>query len=953
VHYLLEIAAGTTVYLQGSAMGPFTLWQALELVLGYPQPSLIDRVEGELAERWQSEFYEVHAETSLLMARWSFRAGRFTRAEEYWREAGRYLAGYGYRKDVTVFGLIEGLDALREAEAEEVIPRLHLLQPLVDRALEHSDGKETWHAPGAWFAAFARAAPTLAARCLARTILRNSRVPSERLDSSFAAALAVAPAELHPLVCHLLWRTLPATTALDDRLSTVSDLLDRDRERGVEAFLETAAMVDGDTERPDQARSSTLREFAATNAIEDSGVGLTPENRERYQRADDLDGQAANDEIVVGSDGADDEGPQPLPDASSPLELVAALRRRPIGDARAPLEQERFAAELTERLHDLLARYDEATVLAVLEDFSRRRYFSGRAVALERVAERLESGAPGLAAEVYALAWCSTRDSWDVFGGLEHRDLMERAFTIDQDRALRRVAREIGQVVEDADWPMGISRRAVEALTVAGDLEQARATWDAACATVAYRLPQIGTELAIYVWPEGDAPPTEIAYGELAAAAITHPEYGRRQAALGLLAEALYVSPELAVATVETLLAHDTTFTDVLIALALLEEMRAHPLTSAAVHDQLTALAESGSFRLGGSAATLLSLVGESASSRTLCQPQPSPVIGDTEMREALAYDYGRRSEMLGQLWRRYPQLVARDYWRMWRSSARHERIRKAQAETQFSRSNRWVPPLHMHDWCRELLDIALDNTLPALRNHLIQNGRWRPATDAQIRSLLAPDAAASASRARSRIVRPAGPLPRDRNDQEGPSPEYRCEPFHGWIEIASWEREIVDAENWSSGTEFSVRAGVCAGEPTGRTGWPWNPVRGDFSWHRQSREGDQSVAPGFLVDWWPHQDATAWEVGLTLRPDVRGLLRLQPAAVPAPLDLVDDGGRVGCVYRLWRMRPFNLEFRPATPMILGGVLLLRPDLYEALQRATDALVATTRVEREELTAGS
>ena len=39
--------------------------------------------------------------------------------------------------------------------------------------------------------------------------------------------------------------------------------------------------------------------------------------------------------------------------------------------------------------------------------------------------------------------------------------------------------------------------------------------------------------------------------------------------------------------------------------------------------------------------------------------------------------------------------------------------------------------------------------------------------------------------------------------------------------------------------------------------------------------------------------------------------------------------------------------------MILGGVLLLRPDLYEALQRATDALVATTRVEREELTASS
>jgi hypothetical protein len=390
-----------------------------------------------------------------------------------------------------------------------------------------------------------------------------------------------------------------------------------------------------------------------------------------------------------------------------------------------------------------------------------------------------------------------------------------------------------------------------------------------------------------------------------------------------------------------------------LVALGLLEEMSGDAAIVERVIEQLEALAASGSFRLGGSAAALLAAAGKEPPTHRLQPPLPAPAVTEDELRETLAYDYNQRTQLLAQLWNRFPQVVARGYWRIWRASERHKRIRKGQAETQISRSSRWVPLLHMHDWCREIVEVALDQSLPALRARLIQTGRWHPSMDDQIRDVLTPDAAASAARARSRILRPAAALPRERVGGEAPPAELQSGFFGGWTQVGFWERELVEEDRWSRGTEVTVRSGLFAGTPDGTNEWPWARPRGDFRWHlQQVRPALNAPAyEGALVEWWGQQDATAWEIGLTLRSDVRQMLGLTAAPLPNALDLVDADGAVGAVYRVWRMRPFNYDFGPTTPMITGGSLLLRPDLRTRLQQAADSLIEVTRVEREELTA--
>ena len=158
--HLLRIARGTTTYFQRSPNGPLTLWALLEVLQPYAPLLPLDVLRAEPDRAWRSEYYDFHSETTLLLGRIEQRAGAAVEASEALRAASRFLASYGMHKDVTVFGLIEALEPIHEDEHHaEVSRRLRALQLLCDRALAHSDGKETNHAPSAWYRAFALHTP--------------------------------------------------------------------------------------------------------------------------------------------------------------------------------------------------------------------------------------------------------------------------------------------------------------------------------------------------------------------------------------------------------------------------------------------------------------------------------------------------------------------------------------------------------------------------------------------------------------------------------------------------------------------------------------------------------------------------------------------------------------------------------------------------------------------------
>lgn len=129
----------------------------------------------------------------------------------------------------------------------------------------------------------------------------------------------------------------------------------------------------------------------------------------------------------------------------------------------------------------------------------------------------------------------------------------------------------------------------------------------------------------------------------------------------------------------------------------------------------------------------------------------------------------------------------------------------------------------------------------------------------------------------------------------------------------------------------------------------PWENPLTIFRWHEQRFAGDSSET--YLSQWWLQQDCTAWNRGLTLSSRAADALAVAPAELPAPFDLVDCKPDVAAVYREWRMRPFDYDYRPPTPLLRGGVLLLRPDLVERLSERFGELEDDVVVDRDDLVA--
>jgi hypothetical protein len=97
-----------------------------------------------------SEFYDTDARDSLLLARIHMASGQGELAAAAWRDACSYLRGYGWRKDITVYEVLDPLEILGKADPVRTRDCIRRMQPMVEGVLVHTDGKETRHAIHKW-----------------------------------------------------------------------------------------------------------------------------------------------------------------------------------------------------------------------------------------------------------------------------------------------------------------------------------------------------------------------------------------------------------------------------------------------------------------------------------------------------------------------------------------------------------------------------------------------------------------------------------------------------------------------------------------------------------------------------------------------------------------------------------------------------------------------------------
>jgi hypothetical protein len=116
-------------------------------------------------------------------------AGRRALAERAWEDGCLYLSGYGWRKDITVYEVLDPIDTLGAADPTRVCFALKTLQPIVEAVLAHTDGRETSHAIHRWLDVAAELHPAGALDYLARESLTS--YPSfSSLDHALPKALS-------------------------------------------------------------------------------------------------------------------------------------------------------------------------------------------------------------------------------------------------------------------------------------------------------------------------------------------------------------------------------------------------------------------------------------------------------------------------------------------------------------------------------------------------------------------------------------------------------------------------------------------------------------------------------------------------------------------------------------------------------------------------------------------
>lgn len=928
--HLVRVATGTTVVLENTPMGALPLGALLEVLEEFPDRELVALV-AQAASVEGGEVYGTHAEHALTMARLWNSVGEVEKAEDEWRRACRFLAAYGYHKDYTIFTLLDGIEAIGEKDRAKARERALRVRRLTELAATHTDGDETRHAPRLWLRTLLRIDHVLAARTLARTLIRNARVPNEANDDLIAAVLTAMRATAPPLVRHLLWRCIPARDRVTERLATLSDLLEVDRARGERAFSEVAADVEGDAEKDDAASSDLLRQFALNHGLPDPGIALTPSDPRR---------QASASEPPPERPAPREDGPF-LPADATPATLMLALRRTSFDRWNAPISQKVLARELVEHLRRLATEGGEDLIVTILEDFARSRPFFDARVLFQEVSEALRADYPRAAAEGYVLAWCASRRDWEVFGGPQDFDLLDRAVALDRDRAFARIAAESADVIDRYEFGLGLSRRLVEVLAHLGRINEACAAWDAAYAVIEYRLPDLGIGEDIFLLPDDSDNPEEVgAIGQLCAALLTHPVFARRAAALSALVELASRHREIVTAALNTAIGSDTVLTDQMLALQTGLMTNVLPTDTVAVR----ALAESTPFNVAALALRVLERAGENAPGDRSYMWTATDVTG-AEVAEALRFDYDERAERLSAWWEGLPSLAADRYWHERLSDNRHERIRRRQAEEQRSLVAPWVPPLELHDWYRELFEAAIGEALWGLRAHCSALGRWGSSYEERVLRVVLPDVATSSARARSRILRPPGPLPEQVVDGRS-VPTLEMEgTFTGWLRAAWMETHVTAAEMpHDSGTETVARGGLVR---RGRA--VTEPVRLStrvFRWHERDSDNEADITEPHLVRLEQQMDCTAWDPVLAPTVPVREHLGLRPAPVHLPLDLLDSDGRTAIALRYWRMRPYGYEYGPPTPLLRGAALFIRADVWARVSNelgAFEMVVMKTR----------
>lgn len=941
---LESVSHGTTIPFEGWPDGPLAPQAFAEILLPYiVRPLMTERVISMLKRQLEyckqrGVLYEVLANLELLIARALAKAGHDEEAKQLWRTASIHLCAYGFRKDTTIFDFIESIPALAVRDKERARNAIVALQPLVNAVVEHTDGKETKHAPAYWLGALAEMDPIAATVLLARSLVKRGGVIDWRHEDAGEQVMDEVRAFGDPLLVFFIEATLPfngRTEDAEDRLEFVARLYNRDPILGEHALHLLAAQVQGDSQHFNSAAIAKIEAFAAARGVSLPGVVQTGAKNSENQ----TDYSTRNDPLSKFKD-------HPIfPFDASPLQLMTSIRLNRHSLSEQSQESERFVNAFGYRLVELLNRGEEDQALRLIRYLARESYFGTDATALADLAYGLERHGYTRAASVtFALAYASSRGNygWSVLGGTKQLPWAARAFDLSEPDAARTLANEVTHLLNDRGYTAGITRHLVELVaSQARDPETAFEIWYEAYEVVKHRLPDNETDESvfdeIYVPDATNEWTLSEALALLLLARVSHPELRRKTAAVAGVAAFVSKEPGSLVRALSEFLRIDTPVSSALIVLHALVEAEAspYPLTNA-LRNEIEALGYSQIFGLRLLAESLLERAGVPFEHNGQVCTHPTTVsLRARKKRAVLSLDWGNRVEDIAEIWADFPDLVARRFDYLWASKALKDRARSRHRAAR-SRASKELLETPMLFWEQELFEAMFHEVLDGIDQHLASDSEWTPIVRSEIGSRVLPRVHLHVANWHSRNPRPDIPLPADqREGVEAIVSVADAGEYSGWFRCGYFERQLL-MNGFSFSGIMTVMAGVdfpSESEVFDHSEVPLAMGDAEAWWMHYEEISPEpagfvgrAVGLDFVTDWMGKPAILAFQPGLVARLDLRA-----PASWQQQLALTDSSGRRAVVFRSWSVRPVGESISEENRELEGCELLMRPDVFERM----------------------
>jgi hypothetical protein len=948
-----EARSGTATQLDREDSGPISASSYFSVLLEHAStpvasPLVVETLEQELAnEEKGGTYYSNHAAYRLRLARLHAQTSNRPRAIEHWREASVFLLGYGFRKDIALFDVIDSVPALLSRSEQVALGALDRLQPLLSAVLRHTDGRETKRTPNAWFRALLKVNPVRAIELLCREYGRELGQTSWIAESAHEDALEELQNSADPMLLDALWETLlleieyenAGGKVANNRLHPLERLAATNPEYVKERFVRLCSQVFDDARHYRDDAVARLRVFAQRHGLP---MPWTAPVRDKREERIGL-GQARDEAVSP----VRPVQPPTFPPSPRFVDVLTTLRRLSQQQLAEKSLTELVALPLSYLISEMVDRGEELEAQRLIHFLARE--IPPWSLACEHPIALLgqcldNAGHARLAAMALTFTFTASRGGggWLNFGGRTQAPALRRAMQLDRGLTLQTLAEETARRVRTGGFS-GVTRHLIEQISDWGDYDIAAQAWEEAFAVLASRLPLPGPKSYFESLDPTDAITWSVheALATLLLARIGNASLPRKIAALSGFERLLRAKPDLFSTPLEWLLARDATVSTVQAVLQVLLETPANiSSVLSTLDDLLQAYARGNAWTLSWLAEKLLERGGRpSGVRRTRPRRTASPPSAASLSLTEFA-DVGGVLDDLEDLWPDLRAIVAHRMDAVAKDNDHFRHYLTERNEIMFGRARECIPGAIV-TWPTEIFLAALDEALMGLHEHLWSQGLWNLDIEDEVAGRILPYTGIHLALDASRVPRPDWDLAREAKDQLGdivrvPDADRS---YGGWIRLGLYEQSFFrsDDRNYGRPDRSVLRSVAIVGTELDGTvpkrAVPAPP--GDIgSWWFEISAREASVAaqrPQLIR----RGDVTDWlGTNLALQPPLalRHRARLQPSEYGAPVRWLDADRRAAVVLRTWRVR--DQSSGPEGHSTLGCDLLMRPDLLDVLEQA-------------------